>query len=351
MNIQIRLTNVDKHYGSYHALRNINLAFPQGSFTALVGPSGCGKSTLLRSIAGLETISAGTLEIAGEMMEKMPPRKRDLAMVFQSYALYPHMNVEENLTYSLRIRGVKKAQAKQAAREVAAITGLSHLLERYPRELSGGQRQRVAMSRAIIRHPKAFLFDEPLSNLDAQLRAQMRIEIKKLHQRLQTTIIYVTHDQVEAMTMADRIVVMREGHIVQIGTPFELYETPVDVFTACFIGSPSMNLMAVNEHVRQAKPELTGDLLLGVRPHDFIVSERMPEGGFDQASFVLEGEVTVVEPLGSETLVHLDMAGTSVIATAHGKFLPAVGARLLCHAAQGSLYLFDAKTEKFLRRA
>lgn len=243
MTHQIELSGVNKYYGAYHALRDIDLKIRKGSFVALVGPSGCGKSTLLRSLAGLESISAGDLIIAGERMNGVPPRKRDLAMVFQSYALYPHMTVEENLTYSLRIRGVKKAEAKKAAEEVAATTGLSNLLHRYPRELSGGQRQRVAMSRAIIRHPKAFLFDEPLSNLDAALRVHMRKEIRSLHDRLGATSVYVTHDQIEAMTMADHVVVMRQGVIEQQGPPLELYDRPVNKFVAGFIGSPAMNFI------------------------------------------------------------------------------------------------------------
>ena len=243
MTHQIELSGVNKYYGAYHALRDIDLKIKKGSFVALVGPSGCGKSTLLRSLAGLESISAGDLVIAGERMNGVPPRKRDLAMVFQSYALYPHMTVEENLTYSLRIRGVKKAEAKKAAEEVAATTGLSNLLHRYPRELSGGQRQRVAMSRAIIRHPKAFLFDEPLSNLDAALRVHMRKEIRSLHDRLGATSVYVTHDQIEAMTMADHVVVMRQGVIEQQGAPLELYDRPINKFVAGFIGSPAMNFI------------------------------------------------------------------------------------------------------------
>jgi multiple sugar transport system ATP-binding protein len=246
MTNQIELSGVNKHYGAFHALKNINLSIAKGSFVALVGPSGCGKSTLLRSLAGLESISEGDLKIAGELMNNVPPRKRDVAMVFQSYALYPHMTVEENLTYSLRIRGVAKAEAKKAAAEVAATTGLSDLLKRYPRELSGGQRQRVAMSRAIIRHPKAFLFDEPLSNLDAALRVHMRKEIRLLHDRLGATSVYVTHDQIEAMTMADHVVVMREGIIEQQGKPLELYDTPANKFVAGFIGSPAMNFIPLS---------------------------------------------------------------------------------------------------------
>src|SRR6218665_2183860 len=244
MTAQIELSGVNKHYGAYHALRDINLSIRKGSFPALVGPSGCGKSTLLRSLAGLESISTGELKIAGDLMNNVPPRKRDVAMVFQSYALYPHMTVEENLTYSLRIRGTPKAEAKKAAAEVAATTGLSHLLGRYPRELSGGQRQRVAMSRAIIRHPKAFLFDEPLSNLDAALRVHMRKEIRTLHDPLGAPSVYVTHDQIEAMTMADHVVVMKDGVIEQQGAPLELYDRPANRFVAGFIRSPPPKFLA-----------------------------------------------------------------------------------------------------------
>jgi multiple sugar transport system ATP-binding protein len=242
-NLQIELAHIDKHYGSYHALKDINLSIPKGQFVALVGPSGCGKSTLLRSIAGLESISSGTMKIAGEVVNDMPPRKRDLAMVFQSYALYPHMTVRDNLTYSLRLKRTPKADARRAADEVAKITGLEKLLDRYPRELSGGQRQRVAMGRAIIRNPKAFLFDEPLSNLDAALRVHMRGEVRKLHDRLGATSVYVTHDQIEAMTMADHVVVLRDGLLEQQGAPLDLYDKPVNKFVAGFIGSPAMNFL------------------------------------------------------------------------------------------------------------
>jgi multiple sugar transport system ATP-binding protein len=240
---QIEMENVDKHYGNFHALKNIQLSIEKGSFVALVGPSGCGKSTLLRSIAGLESITSGTLRIAGETMNGVPPRKRDVAMVFQSYALYPHMTVERNLSYSLRLKGVRREEARRQAQNVASTIGLSELLERFPRQLSGGQRQRVAMGRAIIRNPKAFLFDEPLSNLDASLRVHMRKEIRALHDRLGATSVYVTHDQIEAMTMADYVVVLRHGVIEQRGTPLELYDFPANRFVAGFIGSPAMNFI------------------------------------------------------------------------------------------------------------
>jgi multiple sugar transport system ATP-binding protein len=240
---QIELTNINMHYGAFHALKDVNLRIEKGSFVALVGPSGCGKSTLLRSLAGLERITGGTIKIAGDVVNQVLPRKRDVAMVFQSYALYPHMKVAENLTYSLRLRGVSKQEARKAAEEIAATTGLTGLLDRYPRELSGGQRQRVAMGRAIIRNPKAFLFDEPLSNLDAALRVQMRKELRSLHDRLRATFVYVTHDQIEAMTMADHVVVMKGGVIEQQGAPLDLYDKPANKFVAGFIGSPAMNFV------------------------------------------------------------------------------------------------------------
>ncbi|WP_025658234.1 ABC transporter ATP-binding protein [Rhizobium sp. IBUN] len=312
MTNQIELSGVNKHYGAFHALKNINLSIAKGTFVALVGPSGCGKSTLLRSLAGLESISEGELKIAGELMNNVPPRKRDVAMVFQSYALYPHMTVEENLTYSLRIRGVAKAQAKKAAEEVAATTGLSHLLKRYPRELSGGQRQRVAMSRAIIRHPKAFLFDEPLSNLDAALRVHMRKEIRALHDRLHATSVYVTHDQIEAMTMADHVVVMREGVIEQQGKPLDLYDKPANKFVAGFIGSPAMNFIpaVAGENGRSLTIDLGSvkhkiaidhqiqpgrKVTAGIRPEHIGVTAP-GQGTFDVP-------VAVVESTGSSTFV------------------------------------------------
>jgi multiple sugar transport system ATP-binding protein len=312
MTNQIELSGVNKHYGAYHALKDINLSIAKGTFVALVGPSGCGKSTLLRSLAGLESISGGDLRIAGELMNDVPPRKRDVAMVFQSYALYPHMTVEENLTYSLRIRGTSKAEAKKAAADVAATTGLSHLLGRYPRELSGGQRQRVAMSRAIIRHPKAFLFDEPLSNLDAALRVHMRKEIRALHDRLHATSVYVTHDQIEAMTMADHVVVMREGIIEQQGKPLDLYDRPANKFVAGFIGSPAMNFVpaVVSEGGRSLdadfgalKPALATDqrlqsgrrVTVGIRPEHIVITSA-GQGTFDVP-------VAVVESTGSSTFI------------------------------------------------
>ncbi|MFC0244004.1 ABC transporter ATP-binding protein [Falsochrobactrum ovis] len=313
MILQIELSNVNKYYGNFHALKNINLAIEKGTFVALVGPSGCGKSTLLRSLAGLESISAGDVRIAGALMNGVPPRKRDVAMVFQSYALYPHMTVEQNLTYSLKVRGVNKADARKAAEDVAATTGLSHLMKRYPRELSGGQRQRVAMSRAIIRNPQAFLFDEPLSNLDAALRVHMRKEIRALHDRLHATSVYVTHDQIEAMTMADHVVVMKDGVIEQQGAPIELYEKPVNRFVAGFIGSPAMNFIpatvgadgqalmlelgaGAEKPLRSPQALRPGQrLIVGVRPEHISLA---PWGDGR-----LNLEVSIVETTGSSTYV------------------------------------------------
>ncbi|WP_137152646.1 sn-glycerol-3-phosphate ABC transporter ATP-binding protein UgpC [Devosia sp. FKR38] len=353
MSAQIELSNIDKHYGAFHALKDVSLSIEKGSFVALVGPSGCGKSTLLRSIAGLETITSGTLKIAGQTMNGVPPRKRDVAMVFQSYALYPHMTVEENLTYSLRLHGVGKAEAKVKAAEVAATTGLSALLKRYPRELSGGQRQRVAMGRAIIRNPKAFLFDEPLSNLDAALRVHMRKEIRALHDRLGATSVYVTHDQIEAMTMADHVVVMRDGVIEQQGSPLELYDRPVSKFVAGFIGSPAMNFvpgtigpdgMTVALEIAQslslplARHQEPGrKVLVGLRPEHLVIGE--PE----QATLRLP--VAVVESTGSMTFVTTSTEPEmTVVETRRTTVRP--GDTIGVSIAPNQVHLFDPATEK-----
>lgn len=355
MTNQIELTGVNKHYGAYHALKNIDLSIPKGAFVALVGPSGCGKSTLLRSLAGLETISSGDLMIAGERMNNMPPRKRDLAMVFQSYALYPHMTVEQNLTYSLKIKGVKKAEAKKAAQEVAAITGLGDLLHRYPRELSGGQRQRVAMSRAIIRHPKAFLFDEPLSNLDAALRVHMRKEIRALHDRLGATSVYVTHDQVEAMTMADHVVIMRSGVIEQQGRPLDLYDRPANRFVAGFIGSPAMNFIPAKTGsdgksiildlpgsqalVTEQRIQPNHQVLIGIRPeHLKIASSSMT--GFDVP-------ISNVESTGATTFITTDTK-PEIVFVLNDRSSFKVGETVRLTFALENVHVFDAKTEQRL---
>ncbi|MBB6223236.1 ABC transporter ATP-binding protein [Rhizobium leguminosarum] len=356
MTTQIELRGVNKYYGAFHALKNIDLSIAKGTFVALVGPSGCGKSTLLRSLAGLESISTGDLRIAGELMNGVPPRKRDVAMVFQSYALYPHMTVEENLTYSLRIRGIAKPEAKKAAEEVAATTGLSHLLKRYPRELSGGQRQRVAMSRAIIRHPKAFLFDEPLSNLDAALRVHMRKEIRSLHDRLNATFVYVTHDQVEAMTMADHVVVMRDGIIEQQGAPLELYDRPANRFVAGFIGSPAMNFIpaivaedgkslildfgAVKETLAISRAVEPGrKLVTGIRPEHIGVVEA-GHGSFDVP-------IAFVESTGSSTFIVAEtQPELTIVETRRDRVK--TGDRIGLSIDPGQIHLFDASTDQLI---
>jgi multiple sugar transport system ATP-binding protein len=300
---QVKIRNVVKRYGALEVLKQVSFSIDDGEFVILVGPSGCGKSTLLRMIAGLEQISDGEIEIGGRVVNDLEPKERDIAMVFQSYALYPHMTVAQNMAFSLKLSRKTKTEADRKVDEAAKILGLDELLDRYPRQLSGGQRQRVAMGRAIVRDPQLFLFDEPLSNLDAKLRVQMRAEIKRLHQRLQNTTIYVTHDQVEAMTMADRIVVMKNGIIEQIGTPLELYDRPSNMFVAGFIGSPSMNFL--NGRVTEEGFETADGLMLplphdatgniayyGVRPEDFQFD---PDG--------IEATISVVEPTGSETMV------------------------------------------------
>ncbi|MGH6761061.1 MAG: ABC transporter ATP-binding protein [Phyllobacterium sp.] len=343
----IQLESLVKRYGKVEAVHGIDLEIADGEFVVFVGPSGCGKSTTLRMIAGLEDISGGTLRIDDEVVNERDPKQRNIAMVFQNYAIYPHMTVRQNIGFGLYTSKMSRAEKGKRIDETAQILGLQSLLDRRPAALSGGQRQRVAIGRAMVRNPSAFLFDEPLSNLDAQLRAQMRIEIKRLHQRLGTTIVYVTHDQVEAMTMADRIVVMRDGHILQTGTPMELYDNPVDVFTARFIGSPSMNLISGRLTGAGIEVAPEGDLLIGIRPHDLVVEE---EEATAPVALRLEGVATAVEPLGSETLVHFDVAGKSVIATAQGKFIPAVGSTIKASTVPRNLYTFDAKTEKALGR-
>jgi multiple sugar transport system ATP-binding protein len=352
---QIELEHVEKHYGSYHALRDVSLSIPRGQFVALVGPSGCGKSTLLRSIAGLESISSGTMKIAGDVVNKVPPRKRDVAMVFQSYALYPHMTVRENLTYSLRLRGAARAEREKAALEAARIIGLEPLLDRYPRELSGGQRQRVAMGRAIIRDPKAFLFDEPLSNLDAALRVHMRAEIRKLHDRLGATFVYVTHDQIEAMTMADHVVVMRDGVVEQQGDPLELYDRPANRFVAGFIGSPAMNFVegTVREDGASVALDLDGRpsvrfdgrlspgeaVTVGLRPEHLAVCS--PE---DHEAIRLK--VSVIERTGSTSYIVTETTPELTI-SAGGRIEPQAEA-IAVRIEPRNVHLFSRETGRAL---
>ena len=349
--MQIALDRLQKHYGTYHALKNVSLDVPVGQFVALVGPSGCGKSTLLRTIAGLEAITAGTLRIAGEDVTRKPPRHRDIAMVFQSYALYPHMTVRENISYALKLRRLDKAEI--ARRIEAASLGLQALLGRYPRDLSGGQRQRVAMGRAIVRNPKVFLFDEPLSNLDAALRVHMRGELRDLHDRLKATSVYVTHDQIEAMTMADHVVVMRAGRIEQQGRPLELYDHPANRFVAGFIGSPAMNILpAIAEPDGHAlRIEGPGDVRLPlanpVEPNRPVLVGLRPEHLHrdDREAARLTGTLTHRESTGGTTFLKLDVAGHSVVVTLAGRVEVAPGGPVSLCFDPADLHLFDRATE------
>ena len=344
----ITLRDVRKTYGRQEVLHGIDLDIADGEFVALVGPSGCGKSTLLRTIAGLEEASGGEIRIGERSVTDAAPRDRDIAMVFQNYALYPHMSVADNLAFSLRLRKVADAEVRQRVADVAATLGIAHLLHRRPGQLSGGQRQRVAMGRAILRRPQAFLFDEPLSNLDAKLRVQMRTEIKALHQRLGTTTVYVTHDQVEAMTLADRIVVLKDGVIEQQGSPLELYDRPRNAFVAGFIGSPAMNFIPGHLHLDGVPRVVTDDglvlplagrpraahgslVVFGVRPEHF----RLDEEG-------LGAEVLVVEPTGSETQIAARLGGHAIVAALRERVDARPGDRLQLHVPPAQTHVFDA---------
>ena len=318
---KVELRDVRKSFGSVEVIHGVDVTIEDGEFVVLVGPSGCGKSTLLRMIGGLERITGGRVLLGDRVVNNLPPKERDCAMVFQNYALYPHMTVFDNMGFSLKLRGADKGEIARRVREAAGILGLSDYLKRYPRQLSGGQRQRVAMGRAIVRSPQVFLFDEPLSNLDAKMRVQMRTEIRELHQRLSATSIYVTHDQVEAMTMADRIVVLNEGVVEQVGDPLEVYDRPRNVFVASFIGSPSMNF--IDGTVRRADGRSAVEAADGTRlplPDSVPVAEGAGVTyGFRPEHLRLAGNgggievrVSVVEPTGSETLVFGHLAGALV---------------------------------------
>lgn len=349
----VTLKNIRKSFGALQVLHGIDLEINDGEFTVLVGPSGCGKSTLLRSIAGLETISDGQIILDGQVINTLQPKQRDIAMVFQNYALYPHMTVAKNMGFSLRLAKVDVTEVNKKVKAAAEILELTHLLGRYPKQLSGGQRQRVAMGRAIVRDPKVFLFDEPLSNLDAKLRVQMRSEIKELHQRLRTTTIYVTHDQIEAMTMADKIVVMRGGHIEQIGSPLELYDRPETIFVAGFIGSPAMNFITatgVGGMLNTRDGHLLGpavgaivdgqDVIAGVRPEDI----RLSDSG-------IPASVALVEPTGAETQLTLRIDGASIIMTTRDRVLQRPGDQVFFTIVEGKIHAFDPVTEKTLAKA
>ena len=349
----VDVRQVDKFYGSVQVLHGVSVNIPDGEFVVLVGPSGCGKSTLLRMIAGLEEISRGEIAIGERVVNNVPPKDRDIAMVFQNYALYPHMTVKENMAFSLKLARAPKAVLEERVGKAAQILGLGQLLDRYPRQLSGGQRQRVAMGRAIVRDPQVFLFDEPLSNLDAKLRVQMRAEIKELHQRLRTTAVYVTHDQIEAMTMADRIVVLQLGVVEQIGAPLELYDRPVNLFVAGFIGSPAMNFIdatlrradgsavavAADGTQLPAPPDVAGrdgqPIVYGIRPEHL---EFVPAGQG------LSVDVVVVEPTGSETLVVSRLAGSEIEAVFRERHRLNPGDRISLAPQLGAVHVFDKAT-------
>ena len=340
----VALRGVHKSFGSTRVVRGVDIEIADGEFCVLVGPSGCGKSTLLRMIAGLENITGGEIEIGGRVVNHVHPKERDIAMVFQNYALYPHMTVGANLGFSLNLRGESKEVIDERVRKAAEILGLMPFLERYPRQLSGGQRQRVAMGRAIVRDPQVFLFDEPLSNLDAMLRVAMRTEIKELHQRLKTTTVFVTHDQIEAMTMADKIVVMHDGLVEQIGAPLELYDRPANRFVAGFIGSPAMNFLSARVGGAgisissaadfslpvKTKLEANREVILGIRPEHLEIAD----DGF-------EAEVIVIEPTGSETQLYARVGGQEIAAVFRERHEFAPGQRIRLRPMAECVHLFD----------
>ena len=349
---EVSLRDVRKNYAGNQVIHGVSCAIADGEFVVIVGPSGCGKSTLLRMVAGLEEISGGEITIGDRVVNELEPKDRDVAMVFQNYALYPHMSVYDNMAYGLRIRGMSKAEIEVRVQKAAATLELGPFLGRQPRQLSGGQRQRVAMGRAIVREPKAFLFDEPLSNLDAKLRVQMRVEIKKLQRALDVTSIYVTHDQVEAMTMADRLIVMNKGVAEHIGTPIDVYAEPASLFVAGFIGSPAMNFLASRVEAdgslkldgASLRPKARLDpgraVTIGIRPEHLA-----PGGGFD----VL---VELVELLGADTLVHGRLSdGNGLIVRLPGSQVPKAGERMPFHAPEGAWHLFDTENGKRLGTA
>lgn len=351
---EVSIANVRKVYGSTEVIHDLSVKVNDGEFVVLVGPSGCGKSTLLRMVAGLESITAGEISIGGKIVNNLPPSERDIAMVFQNYALYPHKTVEANMAFSLKMRKLEKNVIKDKISTAAEVLGLTPYLKRYPRALSGGQRQRVAMGRAIVRDPQVFLFDEPLSNLDAKLRVQMRAEIRELHQRLKSTTLYVTHDQIEAMTMADKIVVMQNGFIEQIGSPLELYDRPNNIFVAGFIGSPAMNLLqgTVKKSGKNFTAEIYGgqfslpkaknltvgqDIILGIRPEQLIPGKKG-----------IAATVSVVEPTGSETHLIVRSGEQELISVVRERSNFSIGEQINLFADKNFLHVFDAKSSKRL---
>ena len=359
----IRFKNVVKRFGEVSVIEGLNLEIADQEFIVLVGPSGCGKSTILRMIAGLEPLSGGELYIGGRLVNDVPPKDRDVAMVFQSYALYPHMTVRDNISFGLRIRKMPAAEIDAAVKEAAGVLGLGELLARKPRELSGGQRQRVALGRAIVRKPAVFLFDEPLSNLDAELRVQMRAELSKLQDSLKTTTVYVTHDQVEAMTLGDRIAVLKAGKLMQVGRPLELYNTPQNMFVARFIGTPPMNMLNVTvgddgralqhaafrapvpEHLRSVVAAYRGKTLaLGIR------AEHIGEPGRQdwRTTVELDGVIEIFEPLGHEIIVYARSGEERILAKLEAHKLPEIGQKIRLALNCDKIHLFDPQGEQRL---
>ena len=346
----VQIRDVRKSFGNFEVLHGVTIPIEDGQFVVLVGPSGCGKSTLLRMLAGLENITSGTISIGDRVVNNVQPKERDIAMVFQNYALYPHMTVGENMGFSLKLRNASSDEINKRVKRAAEILALSPLLDRYPRQLSGGQRQRVAMGRAIVRDPQVFLFDEPLSNLDAKLRVAMRTEIKELHQRLKTTTVYVTHDQIEAMTMADKIVVMHDGIVEQMGAPLDLYDNPANMFVAGFIGSPAMNFLrgkidgqsfvlegGARLPLGAAPAASSGQAAVyGIRPEHFLIDN---EAG-------AEAEVVVVEPTGSETQVFAKVGGEQVVAVFRERHQFNPGDKVRLKPDPSLVHLFDDATGK-----
>jgi multiple sugar transport system ATP-binding protein len=352
---EVGIERLHKTFGETAVLNDISMQIHHGEFMVFVGPSGCGKTTLLRSIAGLEKPSAGRVTIGGDDVTRWPPARRGVSMVFQSYALYPHMTVRENIAFGLKVAKVPKADIAGRVKDAAGVLQIEHLLDRRPKELSGGQRQRVAIGRSIVRQPKAFLFDEPLSNLDAELRVQMRVELVGLHDRLGATMIYVTHDQVEAMTMADRIVVMRDGIVEQVGSPLDLYDAPANLFVAGFIGSPAMNFIpgrlrrsgaaSAVETADGTRIELgngvaaqDGDeIVFGIRPEHFV-----------RAAGGLNGRIDVIEPTGADTILYATVAGTQICAVFDERVGFRPGDAITLAPRQGAVHVFDPANGRHL---
>ncbi len=358
---QVLIRSLNKMYDEVHAVKDVNLEIRDKEFLVLVGPSGCGKTTTLRMVAGLESITSGEVVIGNTVVNALPPMDRDIAMVFQNYALYPHMSVYNNMAFGLKMRKFDRAEIAKRVQAAAEILGIQNYLGRKPRQLSGGQRQRVALGRAIVRHPQVFLFDEPLSNLDAKLRVQMRVELKKIHNRLSTTAIYVTHDQVEAMTLGDRVVVMKDGVVQQVGEPLELYNAPVNRFVAGFIGSPAMNFATVRMTGADGKmradkagfgievpaafaPRLapyTGrDVTVGIRPEDLQIAN-----GSEPAGLCIDAVVEVVEKLGSEILLDLAVGGQTMVAAVEPTVRAQHGDKLRLALRSDRLHFFDTASE------